>query len=1151
MPRRRLFHLQSLHQQPSRVSTPAWLGIRSQGLSAPIFLLPALLLAALLSVALPVHGQTVPAANEGVRPNLVDNIGRPLRYRPDGGDFVIENGTEVFNRPLYGGDTAFRVDGGDQPEFVLYLPGRGGNLRLGLERSGDALWLADAARIETRYRPGQLIHEIRDPLLGSGVLTVTAVAYAETEGLILRIEGSNLPPQLQLVWAFGGINGERGVRDGDIGTERVPISEWFQFKPAFAAGNSVTVGKRGFTVSAPMATLVGRASTPTAYLRGDAHAWNDLPALLRSTDAAHPTVVAVARSRLPANHPVYVSLQRVAGGARPAEELDIYKETRAPAAAASAARALPPAFAARELPRRFAQAESHFAALRARVAIDTPDLYLDAAMGALNVAAEATWDGAEQAVMHGAIAWRAKLLGWRGPHWLDPLGRPERADRHFRYWAKGQNTAPIPAAIPPPEPVSNLARNETALHSNGDLSKSHYDMNTVYIDALFRHLEWTGDLALARALWPTIERHLAWERRLFRRTFGPDKLPLYEAYAVIWASDDLYYSGGGATHSSAYQYFHNTAAAKLATLLGEDPAPYQAEAAAIWKGMHEYLWMPDAGAFGEYRDWLGAQRLHPSFGLWTHYHVMDSGAATRAEAWRMSAAMKQSLPLVPVVGPGVPDDAPYGMHSTTSWMPYSWSINNVATQENLHAALALWQAGLNEDAFTLAKSSILASMFMGISPGNLGTLAYPDVYRRESQRDFADSAGVTARAMVEGLFGIEPRALSRTLLIRPGFPRHWTHASISHPMVRYEFTRTGSIDRWSVRSQARQFSTIALNVAAPRDTVAEVRVDGRKAAWTIVDDSIGQPRIEVRVPGRGNSEITIRWAGEAISTQRAGSPAARFVPTSRGNLRWLAVEEPGAAQTAAALEPQRRGQGAMAPLDISAHFNDAVTNIFAPSKYLSPRSPYVSLAIPSQGVGAWAGHVNLLPRIDDRGLRQTAALNGGLITTPDGVPFSTPGGEHSNNVVFTSLWDNYPREATVTLSGRAMNVHLLMAGSTNFMQSRFENGAVVVTYSDQTTERLSLRNPDNWWPIEQDYFIDDYQFRVDAPLPARVDLASGKVRVLDARSFKGKGREVPGGAATILCLPLDPQKSLERLAVRTTANDVVIGLMAVTLERPR
>jgi hypothetical protein len=125
-----------------------------------------------------------------------------------------------------------------------------------------------------------------------------------------------------------------------------------------------------------------------------------------------------------------------------------------------------------------------------------------------------------------------------------------------------------------------------------------------------------------------------------------------------------------------------------------------------------------------------------------------------------------------------------------------------------------------------------------------------------------------------------------------------------------------------------------------------------------------------------------------------------------------------------------------------------------------------------------------------------------------------------------------------------------MAGSTNFMQSRMDNGEVDVTYTDGTSTRLALRNPETWWPIEQDYFIDDFQFPVDSPLPPRVNLKTGEIRILDLATFKGKGREVPGGAATVLDLALDPAKQLRGLTLRTLANDVVIGLMSATLERP-
>lgn len=123
--------------------------------------------------------------------------------------------------------------------------------------------------------------------------------------------------------------------------------------------------------------------------------------------------------------------------------------------------------------------------------------------------------------------------------------------------------------------------------------------------------------------------------------------------------------------------------------------------------------------------------------------------------------------------------------------------------------------------------------------------------------------------------------------------------------------------------------------------------------------------------------------------------------------------------------------------------------------------------------------------------------------------FATPGPGDARNVVFTSQWDNYPRAAMVPLGGKARRIHLLMAGSTNAMQSRLDNGEVVVTYADDTTSRLGLRNPETWWPIEQDYFIDDYQFRLDGPLPTRVDLRTETTRVLDASTFKARAAKSP------------------------------------------
>src|SRR5258708_8705779 len=98
-------------------------------------------------------------------PNLFNAIERPLRYQPVGTDFVIENGPEFFNRSLYCHNSAFRVDAGDKPEFSLYLPGRGGNLRFAIKTRAGAKWLHEFETITARYRPGSMVYEMRDRLL--------------------------------------------------------------------------------------------------------------------------------------------------------------------------------------------------------------------------------------------------------------------------------------------------------------------------------------------------------------------------------------------------------------------------------------------------------------------------------------------------------------------------------------------------------------------------------------------------------------------------------------------------------------------------------------------------------------------------------------------------------------------------------------------------------------------------------------------------------------------------------------------------------------------------------------------------------------------------------------------------------------------------
>ena len=255
-------------------------------------------------------------------------------------------------------------------------------------------------------------------------------------------------------------------------------------------------------------------------------------------------------------------------------------------------------------------------------------------------------------------------------------------------------------------------------------------MNMVFIDQLLRHFNWTGDTTFLQEMWPVIERHLDWETR----NFDPDGDGLYSAYASIWASDALEYNGGGVAHSSAYNYLAFKTAARLAKLIGKDPRQYQKEAEKILKALNSQLWMPEKGWYGEFKDILGNKRLHPFPGLWSVYHVIDSDVPDPFQAYQMLRYVDTQIPHIPVRAEGMPA-GDYQLVSTTNWMPYTWSVNNVAMAEVLHTALAYWQSGSAEKAYQLWKSVMLESMYLGGSPGNFQQLSFYDAMRGELYRD--------------------------------------------------------------------------------------------------------------------------------------------------------------------------------------------------------------------------------------------------------------------------------------------------------------------------------------------------------------------------------------------------------------------------------
>jgi hypothetical protein len=386
-------------------------------------------------------------------------------------------------------------------------------------------------------------------------------------------------------------------------------------------------------------------------------------------------------------------------------------------------------------------------------------------------------------------------------------------------------------------------------------------------------------------------------------------------------------------------------------------------------------------------------------------------------------------------------------------------------------------------------------------------------------------------------------------------------------------------ETYEFESRLPKAAALVMRLPARTTSLPLVTANGTRVRCEFDAEAVGGPVMVVKVPPARQNKISVEWHGRAPMTSPArrnyragesmempagvrreqvedpqgaladGRMAATgfhtvFAKVHEGDAVWrmpisfdVTREMPEFAAVPRLGEDEPGEQ-----VNLSAVLKHNVTEIFT-RVYAEPRSEFCSLSFADNLLGGWANPDGRAD-IDDAGLRGS----GGLLKTAVGVDFATPAG-NAPNCLFLSYWKQDEPSVKIPLSGRARGVYLLMAGSTLPQCSRMRHGTVSVAYSDGTSTSLMLRNPESWWPIEQDYLLDNYLFVNEAPLPPRVDLRTGLTRLLDAASFHGKGRTVPGGAATILHLPLDPAKELAALEVRADLYGIVIGLMGATLAR--
>lgn len=1156
---------------------------------------------------------------------------RKLHYKEDNGDFLLVNGKYRFNRALYGNHLASRIEAGDLPEFALYFPGMGGNLQFVIQKGSSIKKLIQAEKIETRYRPGTMLYTIKDPLFGNGSLKLTVLAQSKQEGLILKMEMDHIDTDTKIYAVYGGASGKAFSRNGDIGAD--PESG-FYLLPEYCIDNKFQINKNQFQLSyfnkkKETQVVNGSFSNTNLLQLADAKTLQNLSDLTQNKVERSPVIYTTYSAQ---KKPVYIQITKGESISETTTE--------------------------EHFTAIFDEAEQARSALANRIQLKTPDFDLNSFGATLAIAADGIWES--PTFLHGAIAWRMRLNAWRGAYAADVLSWHDRAKEHFESYANSQVLVPEKAPVKM-DTLLHLARHAenmgTSVFSSGYISRNpndnskphHYDMNLVFFDQIFSHFNYTGDVEFLKKMWPTMVRHMDWEKRNFKRN------NLYDAYAAIWASDALQYSGGGVTHTSAYNYRANREMAKLAKIVGADPTPYEKEADIILNAMKDQLWIKKNGYFAEFKDALGNKILHDKPGVWSIYHVSDAFILNEFEDYQNTQYIRNYIPHIPVTVKGEASKNYYTL-ATTNWQPYTWSINNVALAENLQTALAYWQSGRNEDAFQLWKGNLMESMYYGISPGNFEQLSHYDAFRGELYRDFADPIGVAARTLTEGLFGVYPKLLENKINIKPGFPKDWNFAELKLPDWEFKFSRNSKKTNYWFKSNFANVVSLDLLIPINHTQIKSVKVNGKKIHWSIQPNSISQPVVKLETAKGKDFAIEITYSGEELKNEKTDyinyiseslqlnvdskkkiqqiydpqelikfrngnqfdlvkeeRKGTFFVQLEQNGTKWwqpvnvdiqypleinwrmkglqiqsqssiqisgklkindffhtfsikkdemkfieiptnalskgtnsVELEYNGIKQNLEITDWEIENKGEFNPISLQSQYNDRVTHIFN-QKYLSPRPTVPTLQLPWQGIGNWCYPLSTT-QIDDTGLM---AIRKNEKLTFLGIPFLINNEE--KNIVFTSQWDNYPKSVEIPLKGKGKKIYFLLSGSTNPMQSQIVNGMITINYSDGSYTNLELKNPVNWWPIEQDLFDDNFAFEIpDDKIPYRVQLKTGLLykggSLTKYSEIKGlTNRAVEGGAATILDLPIDPKKELKSIKLTAVSNDVVIGMMSATV----
>ncbi|MBP5763994.1 MAG: DUF4450 domain-containing protein, partial [Bacteroidales bacterium] len=167
---------------------------------------------------------------------------RTVQYWPEEEGIVCVDGQNRFTRALYGRCEAARLETSDYPEFGLYMPYMGGNLRFDIEHTQIRTVYDGVSRdyqivLPAKYRKNA--GEEALALISAYALQVPAA------GGVWEVSGKNVKPGTVVQMRFGAATNASFSRNGDLGVDK---KDCFDFTLERCLNNEYRIEGSQFTL---------------------------------------------------------------------------------------------------------------------------------------------------------------------------------------------------------------------------------------------------------------------------------------------------------------------------------------------------------------------------------------------------------------------------------------------------------------------------------------------------------------------------------------------------------------------------------------------------------------------------------------------------------------------------------------------------------------------------------------------------------------------------------------------------------------------------------------------------------------------------------------------------------------------------------------